>query len=117
MLFKNENRQISKLVWSISANFYYMLHALKPNLPPPPINLSIFKNEILRFHSYLLALIRGPVEIRPYMRLGSCAMSANVTIMQMLSLTSCRTRENQVENVGLHGRRPNIVGSGNEQTA
>ena len=27
-LFKNENRQISKLVWSISANFYYMLHAL-----------------------------------------------------------------------------------------
>ena len=33
---------------------------------PPPINLSIFKNEILRFHSFLLALIRGPVEIRPY---------------------------------------------------
>ena len=48
------------------------------------------------------------------MRLGSCTMSANVTIMQMLSLTACRTRENQVENVGLHGRRPKIVGSGNK---
>ena len=48
------------------------------------------------------------------MRVGSCARSANVTIMRMLSLTSCRTRENQVENVGLHGRRPKIVGSGNK---
>ena len=63
-LFKNENRQISKLVWFIwliSDTFCYTPMAEFV----PPINLSIFKNEILRFHSYLLPLIRIPVEIRP----------------------------------------------------